>query len=298
MDRTVSTTIPIPDKFSFKETLTFLDRGFDECLYFISEGVVSKLLTFPDGDGILRVLQKEDVLQIELQKEQVNDGDLKRVKTLVSDWFDLNRNIAPFYKLLTKHSTLGHFVKDFYGSRLVGIPDLYEAICWAVIGQQINLTFAHKVKRALVEEYGEQKISGGRVYYTFPTPEKLAKASKKKLRDLKFSRQKIEYLVIISKIFADGGMSKEILRTCDSKDEKIAKLTEIKGIGIWTANYVLMKSMGEMSCITYGDAGLNKAVNRLFDTGSKPDNGKIDEVFKDFAGWESYLNFYLWRSLE
>ncbi|NOX99474.1 MAG: DNA-3-methyladenine glycosylase 2 family protein [Verrucomicrobia bacterium] len=298
MDQIVSTTIPIPDKFSFKETLAFLDRGFDECLYFVSEGIVSKLLTFPDGDGILRVFQKENVLQIELQKEQVSDGDMEGVKALVSDWFDLNRNITPFYNLLTKHPILSHFVKDFYGSRLVGIPDLYEAICWAIIGQQINLAFAYKVKRSLVEEYGERKVFGDRVYYTFPTPERLAQASRKKLRALKFSRQKIDYLIIISRIFANGEMSKAILRAFDSKKGKLTKLMEIKGIGIWTANYVLMKSMGEMSCITYGDAGLNKAVNRFFDTGSKPDNGKIDDIFKNFAGWESYLNFYLWRSLE
>ncbi|MCF6312456.1 MAG: hypothetical protein L3J39_08390 [Verrucomicrobiales bacterium] len=298
MNKTVNITIPIPDKVSFKETLTFLDRGFDECLYFVSGGAVSRLLTFPDGDGIIRISQKADVLQVELEKHQVSDGDLERARVFVTEWFDLNRNIDPFYKLLREHAVLSHFVKDYYGSRLVGIPDLYEAICWAIIGQQINLTFAHKVKRSLVEEYGEQKILAGRVYYAFPTPEVLAKACRVKLRELKLSRQKIEYLLIISKIFADGGMSKSILRACESKQEKIAKLTEIKGIGLWTANYVLMKSMAEMSCITYGDAGLNKAVNGLFYTGSKPGKDVIDEIFKDFAGWESYLNFYLWRSLE
>lgn len=297
MDSIVRTTIPIPDKFSFEETLKFLDRGFDECLYFVSEGVVSRMLRFPDGDGIIQIFQEGDVLQIELQKERVNDGDLDSVKVLVSDWFDLNRDIAPFYKLLAKHSVLGHFVKVYFGSRLVGIPSLYEAICWAIIGQQINLTFAHQVKRSLVEEYGGQKKFGARVYYNFPTPEKLAIASREKLRDLKFSRQKIEYLILISRIFAEGGMSKAILSACDSKEERMTKLTDIKGIGVWTANYVLMKSMGEMSCITYGDAGLNKAVNRFFGTGSKPDKGQIDEIFKDFTGWESYLNFYLWRSL-
>jgi len=296
MDNVASITIPMPDKFSFKETLGFLDRGFDECLYFVSEGSVSRLVGFPDGDGIMRVFQKGNVLRVELQKERVNDGDLEIVKALVSDWFDLNRNITPFYKLLTQHSVLNHFVKDYYGSRLVGIPDLYEAICWAVIGQQINLTFAHQVKKSLVEEYGERKILGNRVYYAFPTPDKLAKASRERLRKLKFSRQKIEYLLIISNIFAEGGMSKAILRACVSKYEKMAKLMEIKGIGIWTANYVLMKSMGEMSCITYGDAGLNKAVNRIFGLGGKPDKDKIDEIFKEFSGWESYLNFYFWRS--
>ncbi len=60
------------------------------------------------------------------------------------DWFDLERDLAGFYQLLNSHKQTKNFPKDYHGLRLMGIVDLFEALSWCVIGQQINLTFAHK----------------------------------------------------------------------------------------------------------------------------------------------------------
>ena len=114
---------------------------------------------------------------------------------------------------------------------------------------------------------------------------------------MKFSRQKIDYLKNVSNAFVENQISKEILHNLKSKEERIKKLTEIKGIGVWSANYVLMKTIRDTSCITYGDSGLNKAIHTIFKTEKKPTKDEIDNVFKDFKNWESYLNFYLWKSL-
>ncbi|MCF6297450.1 MAG: hypothetical protein L3J08_05640 [Flavobacteriaceae bacterium] len=82
-----------------------------------------------------------------------------------------------------------------------------------------------------------------------------------------------------------------------NKTERIEQLTKIKGIEIWSANYVLMKSIKDMSCITYGDSELNKVIHTIFKTTKKPKKEEIDAIFKDFKNWESYLNFYLWKYL-
>ncbi len=213
------------------------------------------------------------------------------------EWFDLKRDIAPFYALLNEHHQLAKFTKTFAGSRLIGIPDLFEAICWAIIGQQINLTFAYKLKRLLVEEYGDKELINGQIHYIFPSPNILQSTDREALIAMKFSRQKITYLQHISDAFVNNQINKNILLNCKNKEERIEKLTSIKGIGIWTANYVLMKSIRDMSCITYGDSGLNKALHLIFNLQKKPTKEEVDFIFKDFKNWESYLNFYLWKSL-
>jgi len=291
------TKIPIPKHFSFNETLSFLDRGFDECLYNLTDNSVSRLIQLSDGKGILKIYQNGEHLEIELQKSNISEYNLQEVENYVTEWFDLNRNIEPFYKLLENHPILSNLAIDYSGSRIISIPNLFEAICWAIIGQQINLTFSYKLKRLLVEKYGEKEINNNQIYLTFPTPEILAKADRNDLIEMKFSRQKIDYLMNISNAFINNQISKEILHNCKSKEERIEKLTSIKGIGIWSANYVLMKSIRDTSCITYGDSGLNKAIHTIYKTEKKPTKDKIDIVFKDFKNWESYLNFYLWKSL-
>ena len=289
--------LAIPEYFSFKETLSFLDRGFDECLYNLTENSVSRLIKLSDGKGIVKVYQKGKYLVIGLQKSKISKCNLLEAKDYVMEWFDLHRNIEPFYQLLKKHHLLSILSTKYFGSRIISIPNLFEAICWAIIGQQINLTFAYKLKRLLVEKYGEKEKIDNQNYYTFPTPEILAKANRNDLIEMKFSRQKIDYLMNISNAFIDKQISREILSNCKTKDERVEKLTTIKGIGIWSANYVLMKSMRDLSCITYGDSGLNKAIHTIFKTKKRPTKDEIDYIFKDFKNWESYLNFYLWKSL-
>jgi 3-methyladenine DNA glycosylase/8-oxoguanine DNA glycosylase len=80
-------------------------------------------------------------------------------------------------------------------------------------------------------------------------------------------------------------------------DEQVKLLTAIRGIGVWTANYALMKTLKQLQAIPYGDVGL---LNALLNHGlikDKKDTAGIEQLFRRFKGWESYLVFYLWRSL-
>jgi len=309
MIKTVS--IPQPTNFSFKQCLKFLDRGFDDCLYHLENDSVTRHIKLSDGNALIKIYSCRDVacnvstgknniniLQIEILKESISSNDVEEVKKYVSDWFDLDRNIQPFYNLLDENEFLQNLPKLYYGSRLIGIPDLFESLCWCIIGQQINLTFAYKLKRLLVEKYGKKKNVKGITYYHFPMPEVLVKVNRDDLVKMKFSRQKIDYIINVSNAFVNNQMSKTILLNCKTKNDRFEKLTSIKGIGIWTANYVMMKTMRDMTCITYGDSGLNKALHNIFKTEKRPTQKVVDKIFKDFEGWESYLNFYFWRTLE
>jgi len=290
--------IQIPANFSFKEILSFLDRGFDECLYHLEHDAVSRIIELSGKKALITICQKKKALAIEISKNEISEKDIREAETFVLDWFDMERDIEPFYALLSAKPELKEFPTQYFGTRLIGISNLFEALCWAIIGQQINLGFAHKLKRILVERYGGKETINNRTYFTFPTPEILAKADRNVLVEMKFSRQKIDYIINISNAFAGDQISKSILLACENNEERMEKLTAIKGIGVWTANYVLMKTMREMSCITYGDSGLNRALTTLFKTSKKPAKEEVDHIFKDFKNWESYLNFYLWRSLE
>ena len=63
--------------------------------------------------------------------------------------------LKPFYAMGQKDKLLKALVKNFYGYRIVGQPDLFESIVWAVLGQQINVQFAYTLKQKFVERYGE-----------------------------------------------------------------------------------------------------------------------------------------------
>lgn len=286
-----------PDIFSFSECLRFLDRGYDDCLYFIDGHSVQKPLRIGGNKVLIRVKENDEALEVKILSGDVTQEALKGAADYVSAWFDLRRDLQPFYQLLKESDRFSWMADRFSGLRLMGIPDLFEALCWCVTGQQINLTFAHQLKRKLVESYGTSISYNSRRYYYFPEPEVLAGLQVSDLKELQFSRQKSEYIIGIAKEFADGSLTKSYLANQDSTRQMLTRLKEIRGVGDWTANYVLMKSLCQMNCITYGDTGLQSAVSSLLDLKRKPTRQEIDTVFEPFAGWESYLNIYLWRML-
>jgi DNA-3-methyladenine glycosylase II len=209
----------------------------------------------------------------------------------------MDRDLEPFYRSLKRSAHWKGAARRYEGLRLIGIPDLYEALCWCIIGQQIHLRFAHSVKRQFVQAYGRSLQQDGHAYYLFPEPAVVAMANPEDLYALQFSRQKADYTLHISRLFASGELSKATFESLSGTEEKMKALLAIRGVGPWTANYVGMKTLRCMDCIPYGDAGLSQALCALPGFTSKPSNQQVDTYFSAFKGWESYLVFYLWRSL-
>jgi DNA-3-methyladenine glycosylase II len=219
------------------------------------------------------------------------------IRNYIADWLDLGRDMRPFYELLRKDKRLAYMCETFGGLRLIGIVDLFEALSWSIIGQQINLTFAFRLKRRLVEKYGERLDFEGEAYYLFPNYAALAGATVEELREMQFSRSKAAYLIGLAASFAKGELSMEILRGLPDMESRQKALIALKGIGIWTANYTLMKTLREPSSIPYGDTGLLTALANHAVIKERSEVEKIERFFKKYKGWESYLVFYLWRSL-
>lgn len=290
-------SIDAPLNFDFQECLWFLDRNFDDCMHRVDGDQVIKVIEIEGQHVLVSIAFYENKLQIELLEGDLKQADLSKLKQFVSDWFDLEKDMESFYQLIKNDERLAYMATSYNGLRLIGIPNLFEAICWAIIGQQINLTFAYKLKRRLVEKYGTYISYNGINYHVFPNCEVLAGLYPDDLKEMQFSKSKAEYLIIIAKAFASGEISKDKLLALPDLNARQKALNSIKGIGVWTANYALMKSLKEHSCIPYGDAGLlNSLLNHNIIT-DKKQHKEIELFFRDFGGWESYLVFYLWRSL-
>jgi DNA-3-methyladenine glycosylase II len=293
----VKITIPEPALFSFDECAWFLNRNYDDCLHVIKENEIIKAVEVGGKPFLLRITSQNETLQIEILKGTPTKEDEVLLIAYITEWFDLNTAIEPFYKLLKKDKRLAYMSKEFEGLRLVGINDLFEALCWSIIGQQINLTFAYKLKRRLVEKYGTAIEYECELHYIFPASEILAKVTVEELRAMQFSGSKAKYLIGAAQAFASKELSREVLLALPSVEHQIEALTSLKGIGVWTANYALMKSLRVPGSIPHGDVGL---LNALVNHGVIKDRSelkKIDALFRKYKGRESYLVFYLWRSL-
>lgn len=289
--------IPKPPLFSFQECLWFLDRGYDDCLFRVKNGQVLKAILVEGSPVVFAVHEYENNLKVNVLEGNCSKNGEAFIRQYLTEWFDLGKDLSPFYNLLNQDLRVAYMVENFNGLRLMGIEDLFEALCWSIIGQQINLNFAYKLKRKLVEAYGTKVFYEDEIFYLFPEPAVISRISIPDLKAMQFSESKAKYILEVARAFVENRLSKEILTALPDFEVRQKALIAIKGIGVWTANYVLMKTLRDASSIPFGDVGLLKALVSHQIITERKEVEKISAFFSNYKGWESYLVFYLWRSL-
>jgi DNA-3-methyladenine glycosylase II len=289
----------VPDEFSFEENLKYLSRSVNECLFKIKNKQIYKALSVEQETLIIEVSgEHEDYITVRFlgnpsPPQSVRDA----VALYVHDWFDLGRDLRPFYDLAKLDPLLDKAVKSFYGLRNMGIPNLFEALCWGILGQQINLTYAYTLKRRLVESFGRCVEYKGEAFWIFPTPESMANLSVSDLDGLRMTVKKCEFLIGIAQLMESGELTKEQLLNTGNAKAAEKMLVKIRGIGPWTANYVLMRCLRFPSAFPIDDVGLHNAIKLQLGMDKKPTKEELLKLSAKWTSWESYATFYLWRFL-
>jgi DNA-3-methyladenine glycosylase II len=193
-------------------------------------------------------------------------------------------------ELAAREPIVGPLLARYRGLRPLVIPDPFEALVWAILGQQINVAFAAKTKRALIHAYGEPLSDG---LWLFPEPARLAAVTPEGLRRLQISRQKAVYIAGLARADVDF----EALRALPDEDVVVA-LTRLKGIGRWTAEYLLLRGFGRRDAIPAGDMGLRIVLGRLCGLGRNASEAEVRQMAEAWAPWRGYVAFYLWFALQ
>lgn len=148
-----------------------------------------------------------------------------------------------------------------------------------------------------MEHFGESLTFEGETYWLFPSCEKVATISVATLRDLQFTVRKCEYIIDIAKLMAGVALTTEKLLQKENDQDIKKALMSIRGVGAWTADYVMMKSLRCPTALPMADVGLHNAVKIQLGLEHKPTIAEITQIATQWKGWQAYATFYLWRSL-
>lgn len=206
----------------------------------------------------------------------------------------LSRDPAPFEKAVAALPRLAPLLQGRTGLRIPLIPDPFDALTWVIVGQQVNLPFAFTLRRRLVERTGEPAGEG---LSAPPTPEAVANLDAEDLVRNQFSRRKAEYLIGTAKLVAAGELPLD--RFAASSATRIEQeLLAVRGLGPWSASYLMMRSFGFEDCVPVGDSGLVRGLMKLYGLPSRPDVEETRDLMRPFAPYRSWATFHLWRSLQ
>ncbi len=294
---TTSICLQTPKEFSFEECLVYLNRSPLERCHAVARSRVRKLLDLGGQDCLIEVAEapkqtlKVDFLYGTPLRRAERYGDYVR------EWFDLDRDLQPFYTRAAGDELLQYLTRRFFGLRIVKIVDLFAALCWAILGQQVNIRFAYTLYNRFIAAYGRSVEYEGVAYWLFPRPEDIASLPVKALRALQFTGRKAEYILGLAQEFDRGSISRKQLLAAGDFEKARQTLTSIRGIGPWTADYVLMRCLGDPDAFPVADAGLHNALRNALSREDKPTIAEVEGLVARWAGWGSYAAFYLYRSL-
>ena len=297
-DRGSSAYLRVPQEFDFAKCLGFLDRSPKEPCHLIRKNTLYKVIKLEDDPILLKIRQvNKKFLLIEFRTKPPKKSIRAKVAKYVWDWFDLETNLKPFYQMAKKDPVLKITAAKYYGLRIVSISDLFEALCWAIMGQQINLNFAYMLKKRFVESFGERFCIEDRIFYLFPTPELIADQSVNSLRQLQFTEKKSMYVIELAKKIKDGTLSKRCLLQKDSFESAKKELMQLHGVGKWTAEYVCLRCLKDPAAFPVDDVGLQNAIKQQLGLKEKPSTTEIYKFSGRWQNWQAYATFYFWNSL-
>ena len=136
-----------------------------------------------------------------------------------------------------------------------------------------------------------------KLYPKFPTADHILNTKDAKLRSVGLSGMKIEYLKDLAQKIEDKKLKMRSLSKM-SDDEIIEHLTQVKGIGRWTAEMFLIFSLGRLDVLPTGDLGLRKGVQMAFSLSELPKPKEVEEIGMRWKPYRSVATWYLWKSLQ
>jgi DNA-3-methyladenine glycosylase II len=183
--------------------------------------------------------------------EPLDDETRPAVLKLLGAEFELE----PFYAWAVGQPVLAGLATRLAGFRPPLAPDPFESLVTSITAQQVSLFSAFAIRNRLIERYGVRGVHA----YGFPTRASLAGATEEELVALGFSRRKAEYVVGLAR----DDIDLDALAALDD-DEVRARLTAIRGLGAWTAEWFLARHLARPRAWPAGDLGLRKAAETFY----------------------------------
>ena len=190
-------------------------------------------------------------------------------------------------KILSKRDPiLRKIIKKFNKGYLTSRKDPFFSLCRTIIGQQISTKAADSIWSRFEIKCNKKII-----------PNTVLKLTSRSLRNAGLSRQKINYLKNIAKSFKNKSFNIGNLKKMND-DLAIDYITQLKGLGVWSAQMFLMFNLNRPDIFPTKDIGLIRAISKNYKTSYPPSERFLNKISKIHLGYRSVFTWYMWRSID
>jgi DNA-3-methyladenine glycosylase II len=291
-------TLSLPANYRLHDVLAFHSRDTESVAEEVSPERLRKSMLAGGVPVVLEIVPDSVSAPTSAGCTVHADGKLSKaaqeqVREAALSILGLRIDPEPFSIFAARDKMFGPLTRAQPGLRIVQSATVFEALTWAIIGQQINLSFAISLRRTFILQAGRQHSSG---LWCYPTAADVARLTVDDLTSRKFSRAKAETLLRLAHLVNDGELLLDVTPT-NGIEQISAALLAVKGIGPWTVNYGLLRGYGYADCSLHGDVAIRAALQALLGEDAKPDMPRTEKILAQYSPHRTMAAAHLWASL-
>ena len=231
------------------------------------------------------------------------EGHPERIAERVRRMFSADVDLSACYASFRPDPVLSTLAQQFYGLRVLRFPSLFEGMANTILEQQLNFWFASQVKRRLIETFGPAVSYQGCTYHGYPSPSALMRLRPEDLRPLQISAPKARALIGLAQAACartealETGLSSILAVTGEGEtalEAACEHLMQLRGVGRWSAEYVLLRGLGVTDALPAGDVGLQRSVRQLYRLRSPVTPLALRRRWRKLSPWRGYAAYYVW----
>lgn len=247
--------------------------------------VYRRVLADASGANLIEVSQASAKAPVEIA---IGGRDAKRWLPAIETMLGFDAQVDEWYERVKPFPWLAHLARELEGLRPPRYPSLFEALSHSIVFQQISIYAAGAIMRRVVEALGAPLQHDGNTLYAFPLPQHVLEAPDERLRAAGLSANKVAHLRSAALAVLDGTVSAGAIDALATPDAVLA-LTQVRGIGPWSAAVVLLRGFGRLDIFPMKDSGVARSVKVL----SGNPSIDLDALLAELGPMRGMLYFHL-----
>jgi DNA-3-methyladenine glycosylase II len=231
-------------------------------------------------------------LKVAVAGQPVSVAVRAAVTTALERLLGLGIDLTEYYQFAMHHRQLEPLAQRFKGMKPPRFVTVFEAVINAMACQQLTLTLGVRLLNCLAVTCGTAFGEGNEAVHAFPRPIDLAGMSPTAMRQFGFSRQKCRAMIQLAQSVVEGHLDLEGLADL-SDDEAVNRLCELRGVGRWTAEYVLLRGLGRTHIFPGDDVGARNSLQRWLRLTKPLDYPRVRRVLSRWNNCAGLVYFQL-----
>ena len=289
--------LALPDNCQANQLFKLLrPSSFGVLLHFVNAQKAIRCLDIEQQRVWLELIARENN-QIDVAILQNPGVDENAVRARLQNLFGCDQPTQAARAALMQDEHLEPLVESLPPHTIIQGDTLFETLFIAILGQQISVSAASSQRRRVMSAFGPSITVDGNTIYGLPAPQRLIDCNDADFKTLGISRQKARYLRESAHWYLQGQLNPDDYAGL-SDTQAMQRIQEIPGVGRWTAQIVLMRSLNRPDIFPAADIGLQNMAQKIYGMQIRPNEQELMTLSEAWAGWRSYAALYLWLACQ